>query len=179
MIDYSLITPEMAKELPPDKWWEWVNYDPPVPSPSEYHLGSNEGRCAFLDSFIWYGEDKLFEAVNHAWNSLAHPRPVKCIYIGMWAGTGGSGKWALAKVLKQALREWLDYDVKMPLGERYSNIHDYHAAATDFWAAQAVYHQGVIQKYADILNGEPGRHAPMPSTVIQGPWPALRHCYRR
>lgn len=173
MIDYSSITPEMAKSLPPDQWLEWVMWEPEVPTPSAYHLGTHEGRCAFLDSFVWYGEEMLFEAVNHAWNSLSEPRALKCIYVGMYAGTGGSGKWALAKMLKQALREWLDFDGRPPWGEPVINIHEFHAAAMDFWAAQEAYHQTVIQKYADILNGEPGRHAPMRSRVITGPWLGL------
>jgi hypothetical protein len=139
----------------------------------------------------------LFDAVTHAWNSLSEPRAIKCIYIGMFAGTGGSGKWALAKMLRQALHEALDYDRTMPLGERCATIEDYHAAAMDFWAAQRVYHEAVFQKYADILNGEPGRHSPYPARVllggsaqpnkdpervhevIVGPWPALLHTVAR
>jgi hypothetical protein len=175
MIDYSTLTTEEVSNLPPELFQEWLNYEPEVPGPSTYHLGSNEGRCAFFDSFIWYGEEKLFEAVNHAWNSLSEPRALKCIYIGMYAGTGGSGKWALAKMLKQALREWLDYDGTPPWLQPLEDIHQFHQAATDFWAAQEVYHQTVIQKYADILNGEPGRHGPIRSTVIAGPWLALNN----
>jgi hypothetical protein len=173
MLDYSSITPEMAKDLPPDAWLEWVMWEPEVATPSAWPLGSNEGRCGFLEAFIWYGEEKLFEAVNHAWNSLSEPKAIKCVYIGMYAGTGGSGKWALAKMLRQALREWLDYDGHPPWEQPVTDIDQYHRAAMDFWAAEEVYHQRVIQNYADILNGEPGRHSPVRSQVIQGPWAAL------
>lgn len=173
MIDYSKITPEMAEDLPPDQWLEWVNYEPPVPSPSEYHLGSNEGRCGFLSSYFWVGEDVLFEAVNHAWNSLSEPRKLKTIYIGMWAGTGGSGKWALAKMLRHALEEALSYDGEPPWEQPFDDIHVLHQAATDYFSADWAHYNRTIQKYADILNGEPGRHQVHNALVIPGPWPGL------
>lgn len=147
--------------------------EPDVPPPSAYHLGSNEGRCGFLEAYFWRGEEALFESVNHAWNSLAEPRKLKTIYIGMWAGTGGSGKWAIAKTLRQALSEYLDYDRRPPWGQDFPDIHELHAAAMDYFAGDFAHYQRTIQKYADILGGEPGRHAPMQSHVIEGPWRAL------
>ena len=174
MLDYSSMTDEMASELPPEQYLEWCNYEPEVATPSAWPLGSNEGRCGFVEAFCWFGEEVLFEAVNHAWNSLSEPRAMKCIYIGMYAGTGGSGKWALAQMLRQALREYLDYEGSPPWGQPDLDIHQFHAAAMEFWAVQRTYHQRVCQKYADILNGEPGRHqVQMDGEVIVGPWRAL------
>ena len=174
MIDYSTMTYEMAKDLPPEIFDEWLNYEPPpVPFPSEYHLGTNEGRCGFVAAYFWRGEEVLFEAVNHAWNSLSEPRAMKCIYIGMFAGTGGSGKWALAKMLRHGLKEALSYDGRPPWGKPITDVHEFHAAATDYLTAYWGQYDATIQVYADILNGEPGRHAPTRSQVIQVPWPAL------
>ena len=36
------------------------DYEPPAPS--AYHLGSNEGRCGFLEAYIWRGEEELRRA---------------------------------------------------------------------------------------------------------------------
>jgi hypothetical protein len=145
--------------------------DPDPPTPSAWPLGSNEGRCGFLESYIWFGEVKLFEAVNHMWNSLREPKKLLSIHIGMYAGTGGSGKWALAKFLRRALRETLDYEGPAPWGQPYADIHEFHEAAMDYFAADRAHYERSIQKYADILNGEPGRHQP-PSRpmVLVGPW---------
>jgi len=164
---------EAVRTLPFETFELWVEVhkndpEPGPPNPSEWPLGTNEGRCGFLESYIWFGEEKLFEAVNHIWNSMREPRKLLSIYIGMYAGTGGSGKWALAKFLRRALRETLDYEGPTPWERTYSTIDDFHCAAMDYFAADRAHYERSIQKYADILNGEPGRHAEHSAQVVKG-----------
>ena len=60
------------------------------PAPSAYPLGTNDGRCGFLEAYIWRGEDALWESVNHIWHQLAEPKALRCTMIGLAAGKGGS-----------------------------------------------------------------------------------------
>lgn len=154
-------------------WLAELDQDPPPPS--AYPLCSNEGRCGFLEAYIWRGEVALFEAVNHIWNSLNEPKNLRCIYIGMAAGTGGSGKWALAKFLRRALRAALDYEGTQPWGPDYATIEEFHEASMRYFDADHAHYLNMVQKYADILHGEPGRHASPPDNIVAGPWPALPH----
>src|SRR5438309_475383 len=130
-----------------DEEWAEVLADPPdPPPPSAYPLGTNEGRCGFIESYMWRGEDALFESVNHAWNSLSEPRAIKCIYIGIYAGTGGSGKWALAKVLRRALREYLDYNPTPPWGQEFGSLDRLHEAAMNYFDSDWAFYQRTVQK---------------------------------
>ena len=45
------------------------------PAPSAYPLGTNDGRCGFLEAYIWRGEDALWESVNHIWHQLLSQGP--------------------------------------------------------------------------------------------------------
>jgi hypothetical protein len=143
-------------------------------------LCSNDGRCGFLESYIWRGEPALFEAVSHIWDSLNEPKTERCILIGFASGTGGSGKWALAKFLRRALREALDDGLTPPwVRHSYPDLDAFHAAAMGYFDASFRHYERTIQKYGDILNGEPGRHAPVPMNLIQGPWPRLARGHDR
>lgn len=177
MNDYTEMSPSDALKLPIDEFKLWITAqdDPDPPTPSAYPLHSNEGRCGFLESYIWFGEEKLFEAVSHIWDLLNEPKNVRCIYIGTHAGTGGSGKWALAKLLRRALREALDDGLAQPDWLPGQTLHDFHAASMAYFAASYAHYERTVQKYADILGGEPGRHDLHSAHVIKGPWRALTH----
>ena len=148
--------------------------EPDPPPPSAYPLNSNQGRCGFLEAYIWRGEVALFESVSHIWHSLNEPKNARCIGIGLAAGTGGSGKWALARFLRRALRESLDYDGTQPWSRDYSTLDEFHAASMDYFAADYAHYERAVQKYADILAGQPERHAPHRFNVLIGPWAMLR-----
>lgn len=172
-VNYAEMISDEALGLPRDEYELWVKAqeDPPMPRPSEWPLGSNEGRCGFLESYIWFGEAALFEAVGHIWNSIEGPQKLRCAQIGMIAGTGGIGKAALANFLRRALREALDYEVTPPSWQEFPDIHQFHEATMQFFADSHAHYEKTVQKYADILNGEPGKHAPnAPGKLIVGPW---------
>ena len=140
------------------------------PAPSAYPLGSNAGRCGFLEAYIWRGEDALWESVNHIWHQLAEPKALRCTMIGSAAGTGGTGKKALIPFLRRALRHTLDNDIPQPWDADYPDIHAFHEAATAYFAADHQHYEKMIQKYADFLNGGAEEDAPGQAVIIEGPW---------
>jgi hypothetical protein len=152
---------------------EHDDWEENMPTPSQYPLHSNEGRCGFLESYIWFGEVALFEAVGHLWALMEEPKNLRCIGIGIHAGTGGSGKWALAKFLRRALRETLDFEAPKPWDEEHADIHAFHQASMDYFAADRAHYERTIQKYADLLVGQPGRHDTHSAEIIPGPWVPL------
>ena len=139
------------------------------PPPSAYPLCTNEGRCGFLEAYIWRGEEALFEAVNHIWNQLRPPKAYRCTLIGVAAGTGGTGKKALTAFLRRALRAALDDDLPQPWGKQYADIDAFHEAAMGYFAASHSHYETMIQKYANLLNGDVP-NATDDAEVIQGPW---------
>jgi len=171
-MDFTWTQPaKSVVEMTPEEFDAWLaEPDREPPPPSAWPLHCNEGRRGFLESFMWRGEAALFESVNHAWNSLGEPRGPKCIYIGMWAGTGGSGKWAIAKMLRRALREALDYEGVQPDWEPGQTLEEFHQASMSYFEADHLHYERAIQKYADILNGEPGRHSLAKAKLLFGPW---------
>lgn len=161
-------------DMTPEEYDAWLAEPvPDPPPPSAWPLHCNDGRVGFLESFMWRGEVALFESVSHIWALLNEPKNARCIGIGLAAGTGGSGKWALAKMLRKALRESLDSGITPPWGQKFGSIDLLHEAAMNYFNADYAHYEKTVQKYADILNGEPGRHVSPAGTVIVGPWRAL------
>jgi hypothetical protein len=144
------------------------DFDPPPPS--AYPLCTNEGRCGFLEAYIWRGEAALWESVNHIWNQLLEPKAQRCTMVGAAAGTGGTGKKALIPFLRRALRESLDDGLIQP-GSEYSDIHEFHAASMDYFAASHAHYEKTVQKYSNLMNGGPEDAVPA-TEVIYGPWEA-------
>lgn len=170
MIDYSAISGEEAINLPPEEFAAWLAWEPERPPISSFALHTNEGRVGFLEEYIWRGDEALFEAVNVLWDQLCDPKPERCFGIGLAAGTGGTGKWALAKFLKRALRESLDYDCPQPCGKDYPSIHEFHQASMEYFAADRAHYERTVQKYADLLVADPfGAHVPK-CKILPGPW---------
>jgi hypothetical protein len=158
----------------------WLRAEPePMPVPfKQFPLCTNEGRLAFLDEYIFWGEERMFEAVSHLWDSLCEPKDVRCIGIGLAAGTGGIGKVALAKFLTGALRAALDYEVPQPDWEDGQTIDEFHHATTAFFADSQHHFETQVQLYADLLVAIPGQqqYEPLPPRfkLLQGPWPPAR-----
>ena len=125
------------------------------PPPNAYPLCTKEGRCGFLEAYIWRGEEALFEAVNHIWNELRQPRALRCTLMGQAAGTGGTGKKALIPFLRRALREALDNNIPQPWDNQYPDMDVFHEAAMVFFQADNEHYEKTIQKYADLMNGGP------------------------
>lgn len=147
-------------------WLDDDEFEPPMPS--AYALCTNEGRCGFLEAYIWRGEDVIWEAVNHIWNSLNPPKALRCTLIGAAAESGGAGKAALINFLRKALREALDDGLIQPTSG-YPDIGAFHAASMDYFAASYAHYEKTIVKYASMMNGDAEAHAPAGSVIV-GPW---------
>ena len=158
--------------LTPDGFAAWLQAqdEPDPPPPSAYSLGCDGGRRGFLEAYIWRGEAALFEAINHMWKSLNEPKGAHCALIGYMAGTGGTGKCALIRFLRKALREALDDGLMQPTSG-FADIHEFHAASMEYFRASYSHYQKTVAKYARIMNGEQPDVAPEPK-VIKGRWAA-------
>ena len=162
-LDHPILTMTSAEF---DEWLAREDEDPPPPS--AYSLGCDGGRRGFLEAYIWRGEAALFESVNHIWNSLNAPKGAHCTLIGFMAGTGGTGRCALIRFLRKALREALDDGLVQP-SSGYATIDAFHAASLDYFEASYSHYEKAVAKYAAILNGEPCQPL-QTSVLLNGPW---------
>jgi len=76
---------------------------------------------------------------------------------------------ALIPFLRKALRDALDNDIPQPWGEQYPDLYTFHQAAMAFFQADHQHYAKMIQKYADLMNGDApdSKHEPQ---LIAGPW---------
>jgi hypothetical protein len=159
--------------MSPEELQAWASEEPqPIPFKT-FPLCTDEGRKAFLEEYVFWGNDRIFEAVSHIWDSLVEPKTLRCIGIGLVAGTGGTGKAALAKFLKKALRAALANPEPMPWGPDYPSLDEYHEAAMRYFASDRDYYERAIQHYADLLvakAGQPKLPPPRLGKVLVGPW---------
>ena len=161
---------EEARKLSPEDCRAWLDWEPEHPPLRSYALCTNEGRVGLLEEYIWRGDEALFEAVTVMWDQLCEPRAERCMGIGLAGGSGGTGKWALAKFLKRALREALDYDCPQPCWEPHQSIHEFHEATMAFFAADYAHYERTVQKYANLLVADPFGRPSATCKLIQGPW---------
>ena len=129
------------------------------------HLAA--GRRLFLRSlFEDHGPPGLMMAVNHVWESLAHPKSKRCETMGANAGVGGSAKTALKNVLVRFLEDaalatdrarTLTMAAGSPSSEGDKRIIDRALAK-------------VLKRYEAILDGRDADEIKVASAVIQGPW---------
>lgn len=73
---------------------ESSNEEEVLPPLSSWPLQTALGREQFLRQFAWVGEEALFEAVAHVWDSLAEPRKLRSTRMGIAARSGGAGRHA-------------------------------------------------------------------------------------
>lgn len=161
-LDHPIVTMTSAEF---DEWLAREDEDPPPPS--AYSLGCDGGRRGFLEAYIWRGEAALFESVNHIWSSLNPPKGAHCTLIGFMAGTGGTGKCALIRFLRKALRDALDDGLVQP-GSGYASIDEFHSASMDYFEASYAHYERVIARYAKLMNGE--KEQVVEGLIIPGPW---------
>ena len=168
---FEATTFEDLQKLSPEEVAEWYAWEPePIPLTS-FRLHSEEGRQAFLREFYNVGWDWLFQAVNHVWSSLAAPKALRCTRMGAVAGTGGTGKSALVKVLAKFLHEALESITPIPPRADYDNLEAWHEASMLTWHTDEARLQILLQTYANILNGSLlERTSPQSGQILPGPW---------
>lgn len=117
-----------------------------------FDLSIGGGRVGFLERFMELGADAAFEATAHVWKMLAEPKAARCTLMGVAAGTGGTGKAALYKVLVRFTEEWLGEFSGLALPDA-SSLTEFHGQAMAAWEAEADRERRVVDRYAAILNG--------------------------
>jgi hypothetical protein len=117
-----------------------------------FDLSVLSGRVEFLERFMELGADAAFEATAHVWTMLDEPKDARCTLMGIRAGTGGTGKAALYKVLVRFTEDWLgDFGgVALPVAP---SLAEFHGQAMAAWKAEADRERRVVDRYAAILNG--------------------------
>jgi hypothetical protein len=159
------------RKMTPEELAVWFEWEPePIPLTS-FPLGSEEGRRAFLREFYGVGWDWLFQAVNHVWISLAEPRSARCTAMGIAAGTRGTGRRALVKVLSKFLEDALNVNTPLPARCDYDSLAAWHEASMATWQRDEAEIQVLACKYAGLLNGGLlAVAAPPLGQLILGPW---------
>ena len=159
--DMDLVTREVFER------WALVDREPVAFA--SFDLRWAVGREAFLEEYLAWGTERLFEAVAHIWTSLAPPKATRCTLMGVAAGTGGTGKLALVHLLRRLVPEALGSGIEMPHSKDFGSAAEWHAAAMLSMKADHDHFDLTITTYAHILNGDqPGSNTG--STVIKGPW---------
>lgn len=131
----------------------WGMWEPdPVPL-TTFVLSDPAHREAFLYEYCAQGEPSLFTAVAHIWDSLAEPRELRCTLKGAACGSGGKGKMALVRMLRQFLGEFLEAGGPMPRAGEDDTIHTYHQAATSHFDTMAAEEAALVKYYSAVLDG--------------------------
>ena len=138
-----------------DELAAWALAEEPLESVTSFPLATVEGRRAFLHQFYWIGEEALFQAVSHVWDSLGEPREGRTIQMGLEAGTGRKGKAAIAKVLMKFLGEALASINPIPDREGYATLDEWHEASMATFHKDEADVAKLILLYSAILNGGP------------------------
>jgi hypothetical protein len=143
---------DVIRRMSPEELREWVLWEPEPTPLSAFPLHSHEGRCGFLREFYMVGEGALFSAVAHIWSSLEEPRTVRCIKMGLAAGTGGSGKRALRKLLQKFFQEALSIDNPLPPRAAYESLQSWHEASMASFQQDEADLAALVEIYAAQLN---------------------------
>lgn len=121
------------------------------------HLGDEQQRQNFLWQYYAQGDEALFAAVNHIWNSLGGNRAAHCALVGSLSGTGGSGKAALALTLQQFLQECLAFNAELPRLADFPDVDSWHLACLKCWEDDAAHARAQCRRYSAFLDGrKPG-----------------------
>lgn len=121
---------------------------------TSYNLGDDQQRQAFLWQYYALGDNALFAAVNHIWNSLGGNRAAHCALVGSLSGTGGGGKAALALTLQQFLHECLAFNAELPRIKDYPDVDSWHLACLKSWEDDAAHARAQCRRYSAILDGQ-------------------------
>lgn len=163
-------------DLPLEVFVKWTQWDPPPVDLKTFHLGTEEHRQDFLYQYQWQGDDVLFTAIAHIWDSLEGEREAHCILVGLLSGTGGKGKTALRKTLQKFLAECLDTPTPaMPRMADFASMDEWNAAVRSGWNNDEAHVLKLCQQYSAILDGRSSEWTALdrecePSNLLLGPW---------
>ena len=153
-----------------------MSQTPETPSLRTFDLATQGGRMAFLWT-LWesYQEAGLLMAVNHLWDSLAAPRPLRARAMAASMALPGHGKQALWQVLSRFLHE-ANHDIAMddlPPREAYPDFESWNLAAVAVFDRFHQQWSGIASRYEAVIDGrEPS--APVASPPPSRPATLLR-----
>lgn len=119
-----------------------------------YPLHDFTYRREFLSQVYWRGEDCLFEAVSHLWNSLKPPKDYRSALILHTVGLSGSGKAAVLAMLKMFIGEGLDTISPIPPPADFADLPQWNAAICETTRRDEAALEEVFQKWTYLLNAE-------------------------
>lgn len=171
------------EELSPEQFGELADWEPPPILMNSFDLSVDEQRQRFLYQYQWKGDQVLFPAVAHIWNSLEGQRGGHCILVGLLSGTGGKGKNALRLTLQQFLADCLDGPDMIPKAAEFGSLEEWNRAVQNQWSGEEERVLALCARYSAILDGRcPCDRSPSdpvnsangghrrPAAVILGPW---------
>lgn len=165
--------PAEVLEMGPDEFDEWLAVNsPPLHS---FPLDSHEGRLGFLRELFNRGFPALFEGVAHVWKLLEEPKGRRCFGIGLAAGTGGKGKFALLKFLSAMIEDSLATISSVPSPDGFASLDEWNDCVASSWQTDEARLCVVLEKYARLLVAHPfGTPTVEKGKLVVGPWPASR-----
>jgi hypothetical protein len=137
-----------------------------------FYLGTPQGRVDFLWRLSELGEEGLWAATAHVWDSLASPKAYRTAAMAQAANVEGSGKVGLMSFLAKFLTDFEAETNPPPLPEPT----DYISAELWQQAVQRHFQVGeeamllVIDRYSTIMNGDEARPMPSQGKVLKGRW---------
>lgn len=142
------------------------------PKLASFPLHTHEWRLAFLRELYMQGYPALLEGVSHAWALMERPKAARCTYVGLLAGTGGTGKKALYNFFRQMIADALATMHRIPPIDDFSSLARWNDAVHAQWRDEEAEVDRVIERYALLLVGRTPAPEPRPCAVLPGPWTA-------
>jgi hypothetical protein len=119
-----------------------------------YPLHDFNYRRAFLSQVYWRGEDCLFEAVSHLWNSLKPPKDYRNALILHMSGFSGSGKAQLMAMLKSFVMEGVATISPIPPPAEFADLEQWNAAISETTKQDEKALGELVERWTYLLNAE-------------------------
>jgi hypothetical protein len=119
-----------------------------------YPLHDFTYRREFLSQVYWRGEDCLFEAVAHLWNSLKAPKDYRSAFILHKAGFSGSGKAALMAMLKAFVLEGVGSISPIPPPADFEGLEQWNEAINETTKRDEAVLDEILERWTYLINGQ-------------------------
>jgi hypothetical protein len=119
-----------------------------------YPLYDFASRRAFLSQVYWRGEDCLFEAVSHMWNSLKPSRDYRSAVILNAAGLTGSGKAAIMGMLKIFIAEGVATISPIPPPAHFDHLEQWNDAIKETTRLDEKALDEVLERWTYLINAQ-------------------------
>jgi hypothetical protein len=111
-------------------------------------------RRAFLFQVYWRGEDCLFEAVSHVWNSLKPPKNYSAACITNAAGFSGATKAALMQMLKAFIQDGVATIRLIPSPDDFTSLEEWNESIKQDSAREQADLDRILDQWTCLLNAQ-------------------------